>query len=167
MVGDPSLAVDQTYRKVRGILAKLEEPSVAELTRLRILVKAFETQGFDKVTTKDFEELFQEVDAVDPKLKHGNFRMRDWLLRDIGIGCADSDLITRCRKSIKNTLIKSWLNLHVEELQDDGSRVMKKKTETKGKRSSKSTAEPSRGKKKTIAPKKISKKKNLPKKKKK
>lgn len=57
-----------------------------------------------------FDALFQRVDAMDPKLKHGDARLRDWLLLELGLASRDKAYVARCRKAIKNNSIKRELD---------------------------------------------------------
>lgn len=45
-----------------------------------------------------------------PKLKHGDARLRDWLLLELGLASPnDPAYVARCRKAIKNASIKREL----------------------------------------------------------
>lgn len=59
---------------------------------------------------REFDALFARVDAMDPKLKHGDARLRDWLLLELGLASPnDPAYVARCRKAIKNASIKREL----------------------------------------------------------
>ncbi len=84
---------------------------------LRFLVPAFcqhekkaaATPGAGQDSAQ-FDALFERVDAMDPKLKHGDARLRDWLLLELGLASRDKAYVARCRKAIKHNSIKRELD---------------------------------------------------------
>ncbi|MBJ2157770.1 hypothetical protein [Variovorax sp. IB41] len=57
-----------------------------------------------------FDELFARVDAIDKSLRHGDARLRDGLLLDLGIAVGPGARRLQCRKKIGNASIKRELD---------------------------------------------------------
>jgi hypothetical protein len=77
-----------------------------ELTMLN-LVGHYKNSQDEKI----FEQAFTFADNIDPKIKTGVAKMRDWFLLELGIASpVDSKLRLRCRKAIKNASIKRELD---------------------------------------------------------
>ncbi len=101
------------YRKLKSIFSQYPELKQPEKeTELKALTRAYlEAIRQKEETDDDFEVLFQRADKVDPKLKWGDFRLRDSILFDLGLASkGDQERTTRCRKAIKNNSIKKELN---------------------------------------------------------
>ena len=80
---------------------------------LAFLVPAFcqqQKKAADPPDTVQFDALFERVNAMNPKLKHGDARLRDWLLLELGLASRDKAYIARCRKAIKHNSIKRELD---------------------------------------------------------
>lgn len=103
------------YDALRAALA--QHPDLATPDNgdgLSVLVPAFcvrEKGAGASRDSQEFDALFARVDAMDPRLKHGDARLRDWLLLELGLACAnDPAYVARCRKAIKNASIKRELD---------------------------------------------------------
>jgi len=80
---------------------------------LAFLVPAFcqqQKKAADPPDTAQFDALFERVNAMNPKLKHGDARLRDWLLLELGLASRDKAYVARCRKAIKHNSIKRELD---------------------------------------------------------
>lgn len=86
------------------ILSSLEHP-----TKVRLLAETFSQSSKNNYTTSDFQDIYQMVFDLDPKIKAGDVKLRDWLFVQIGANLKDIDLVTRCRKAIKNNHLKKEL----------------------------------------------------------
>ncbi|CAB3697408.1 MAG: hypothetical protein J0I68_20230 [Achromobacter sp.] len=103
------------YDALRAALAQHPDLATADSgDGLGLLVPAFCVREKTAGATRDvqeFDALFARVDAMDPKLKHGDARLRDWLLLELGLASrGDPAYLGRCRKAIKNASIKRELD---------------------------------------------------------
>lgn len=103
------------YDALRAALAQHPDLATADSgDGLGLLVPAFCVREKAAGATRDvqeFDALFARVDAMDPKLKHGDARLRDWLLLELGLASrGDPAYLARCRKAIKNASIKRELD---------------------------------------------------------
>lgn len=103
------------YEALRDALARHPDLASADSgDGLSFLVPAFcvrEKAADAARDAQEFDALFARVDAMDPKLKHGDARLRDWLLLELGLASPnDPAYVARCRKAIKNASIKRELD---------------------------------------------------------
>ncbi|MBP1990562.1 hypothetical protein [Paenibacillus eucommiae] len=84
--------------------------------RTQLCVAAFCHQMRRKWDPLFFQEVFDLADQTDPSIKWGDCRMRDGLLLDIGLACQDIELVTKCKKAIKNNSIKKELTWQIDHL---------------------------------------------------
>jgi hypothetical protein len=100
------------YARLKEIFAEYPQLKQPESeTELNILALAcMEARSRDMTVDDDFEELFRRAIEVDPKLKWGDFRLRDSVLLDLGMAYRDDrEHRMRCRKAIGNNLLKKEL----------------------------------------------------------
>jgi len=101
------------YEKLKSIFSQYPELKQPEKeTELKVLTKSYLEAIRQKIKVDDdFEVLFQRADKVDPKMKWGDFRLRDSILFDLGLASkGNQERVVRCRKAIKNNSIKGELN---------------------------------------------------------
>lgn len=101
------------YQKLKSIFSQYPDLKQPEReTELSVLTTAYLEATRQKIKTDDdFEILFQQADKVNPKLKCGDFRLRDTILFNLGLASeGNKERVIRCRKAIKNNSIKKELN---------------------------------------------------------
>jgi hypothetical protein len=107
------LADEGEYAKLKELFAdypQLRQPE--KETDLNILSAAYERAAKQGLVLNDaeFDTLFERALTVNPKLKWGDCRLRDWILFSLGLASKNNkERYTRCRKAIKNNWIKKEL----------------------------------------------------------
>jgi hypothetical protein len=102
------------YEKLQSLFIQYPQLKQPELeTELKILAQAYieaAKNGFE-LDDREFDELFNRALHVNPKLKWGDFRLRDSILFDLALASKNNkDRAVRCRKAIKNNLLKKELD---------------------------------------------------------
>jgi hypothetical protein len=106
------------YEKLKEIFSlyqELRQPEKeTEMNILAVACEAAAKQGFVLDDT-EFDALFARAVNINPKLKWGDSRLRDWVVFNLGLASKhNKERYTRCRKAIKNNWIKKELSdLHL------------------------------------------------------
>lgn len=106
------------YETLRQLFYKRED-LLAEHTRLSLLVRAYATaarQGQQNVG--EFENLFERVSVLDPKIKAGAVRLRDSLFCELGRNPPDMAWRKRCNAGTKNPALRWKLDRSYVSLKD-------------------------------------------------
>jgi hypothetical protein len=83
-------------------------PGLEEELLVKAYAKGPRPDGIDG--DDPFDELFARVDAIDKSLRHGDVRLRDSLLLDLGMAVGPGARRLLCRKKIGNASIKRELD---------------------------------------------------------
>lgn len=78
--------------------------------KVQMLAETFYFSSKTEYSLGDFHEIYQLVFDLDPKISGGDVKLRDWLLMQIGSNLKELDLVTQCRKAIKNNRLKKELS---------------------------------------------------------
>lgn len=99
-----------SYRSMKNtldsheFLKELDSP-----TKIQLIAETFYENSKTKYNLKDFDEIFEQIFNLDPKIRHGDYKLRDYLLMQIGRNLNERDLVMKCKKAIKNPRIKREL----------------------------------------------------------
>ncbi|WP_341225800.1 hypothetical protein [uncultured Arcticibacterium sp.] len=104
-----------SYDKMKKVLKNITDLGQEDKTAL--LARTFQQNAKNgNFSLINFDEIYQQVETMDPKIKFGDFRLRDTLLMDIGMNLKELDLVIKCRISIKNNNLKKELRYTEEQL---------------------------------------------------
>lgn len=103
----------QELKKIFKNYPELKQPE-AEV-ELKVLASAYlEAKNSNQTVDDDFEMLFDRAVKVDRKLRWGDFKLQDAILFDLGLASSDNvERVKRCRKAIKNNLLKKELVMSI------------------------------------------------------
>lgn len=101
-----------SYQKMKDILDTNELLSqLKHDTKVQLLAETFFHHSKNNYDLNEFQEIYQLVYDLDPKIKAGDVKLRDWLLMQIGSNLNEIDLVVQCRKAIKNNHLKKELGI--------------------------------------------------------
>ena len=104
-----------SYRDMKNTLDK--NTLLKELdneTKVQLLAETFYQSSKIEYKLSDFNEIYEKVFNLDPKIRIGDVKLRDWLLMQIGSNLKEIELVIKCRKAIKNNNLKKELR-YVED----------------------------------------------------
>lgn len=105
------------YQEMEKALNQFEDiDSISEEDQIRLLAESFKKHVKTHYDEKHFDELFHKIDSLNPKIRSGDFKLRDILLMTIGMDIDDLNRVTQCRKAINNRGLKSELKFVEETL---------------------------------------------------
>ncbi len=101
-----------SYRKMKTLLETTEAlQTMPENDRLTILAQTFADDAKTDFSVADFEELFGQIEVLDPEIKAGDVRLRDFLLLQLGMNLNDLEYVAKCKKAMNNNILKKELTL--------------------------------------------------------
>lgn len=114
-----------SYQKMKDTIETNEVLNQLEHeTKVQLLAETFFQSSKNNYNLQDFEEIFQLVFDLDPKVKAGDVKLRDWLLMQIGSNLNEIELVIQCRKAIKNNSLKKELSYVEKRLKENTANNM-------------------------------------------
>ena len=92
------------------LLAELESS-----TKIQLLAETFHYSSKVGYDLNDFNEIFEQVFNLDPKIRAGDVKLRDYLLMQIGCNLNERELVMKCKKEIKNNRLKKELSFNLDK----------------------------------------------------
>jgi len=89
---------------------------IAPNAKAELYVSHFKNQKPVAISDENFSKVIQEVMKVDKDIKHGDGRLRDFLLWDLGSATTNRIQILECKKLIISPFYKKELNYYLKSL---------------------------------------------------
>jgi len=112
-----AIATKTSYKEMKILLEAIDSrEDIPHEDVIRVLAISFRNHSEDGINEEEYSELFDSINNLNPKIKAGDFRLRDTLLLNVGLNLVELEKVVQCRKAINNNNLKKELRFLEKEL---------------------------------------------------